>query len=40
MVSEVSILIPVYNLLKDWNLLNTFVGMAIDWRKRKPIHGN
>jgi raffinose/stachyose/melibiose transport system permease protein len=29
MVSEVSILIPVYNLLKDWNLLNTFVGMVL-----------
>jgi len=29
MVSEVSILIPVYNLLKDWNLLNTFVGMLL-----------
>lgn len=29
MVSEVSILIPVYNLLKQWNLLNTRVGMIL-----------
>lgn len=29
MVSEVSILIPVYNLLKDWGLLNTYVGMIL-----------
>lgn len=29
MVSEVSILIPVYNLLKAWSLLNTFVGMVL-----------
>ncbi len=29
MVSEVSILIPVYTLLKNWNLLNTFVGMLL-----------
>ncbi|MEZ5666103.1 MAG: carbohydrate ABC transporter permease [Alphaproteobacteria bacterium] len=29
MVSEVSILIPVYNLLKDWGLLNSYVGMIL-----------
>ena len=29
MVSEVSILIPVYTLLKSWGLLNTFVGMVL-----------
>lgn len=29
MVSEVSILIPVYNLLKDWGLLNTYVGIIL-----------
>ena len=29
MVSEVSILIPVYNLLKQWNLLNTYAGMIL-----------
>ncbi len=29
MVSEVSILIPVYNLLKSMNLLNTYVGMIL-----------
>ena len=29
MVSEVSILIPVYTLLKHWKLLNTFVGMIL-----------
>ena len=29
MVSEVSILIPVYSLLKSWNLLNTFSGMIL-----------
>lgn len=29
MVSEVSILIPVYMLLKSWSLLNTFVGLVL-----------
>ena len=29
MVSEVSILIPVYTLLKSWGLLNTFVGLIL-----------
>ena len=29
MVSEVSILIPVYMLLKSWNLLNSFVGLVL-----------
>ncbi|MCB1381255.1 MAG: carbohydrate ABC transporter permease [Alphaproteobacteria bacterium] len=29
MVSEVSILIPIYNLLKSMNLLNTYVGMIL-----------
>jgi raffinose/stachyose/melibiose transport system permease protein len=29
MVSEVSILIPVYTLLKSWNLLNTFAGLIL-----------
>lgn len=29
MVSEVSILIPVYNLLKNWGLLNTYVGIIL-----------
>ena len=29
MVSEISILIPIYNLLKDLNLLNTFAGLIL-----------
>ena len=29
MVSETSVLIPVYNLLQDLNLLNTFAGMIL-----------
>ena len=29
MVSEVSILIPVYNLLKNWGLLNSYVGIIL-----------
>ena len=29
MVSEISVLIPVYNLLKDLNLLNTYVGLIL-----------
>ena len=29
MVSEISILIPIYNVLKDLNLLNTFAGLIL-----------
>ena len=29
MVSEISILIPIYNLLKELNLLNTFAGLIL-----------
>ncbi len=29
MVSEISILIPIYNVLKDLKLLNTFAGLIL-----------
>ncbi len=29
MVSEISVLIPIYNILKDLNLLNTFAGLIL-----------